>query len=61
MARRVPLRHGELREVRQMIARLAARYLASLRHRKAKPDYRAVARQLREECGLPPSPALGGC
>ncbi len=48
-----------------MIARILARFrpkpareLALIGHAKRKASVRAVARQIRAECGLPPSKAL---
>lgn len=49
---------GLLQWFRDRRARKAARFLNSCRVRRERAEIRAKARQLREECGLPPSAAL---
>jgi hypothetical protein len=45
---------------RHMKACKAARALARMGHEKRHDHFRAVARKMRSEIGLPPAKALGG-
>jgi hypothetical protein len=45
---------------RHMKACKAARALALIGHEKQQAHFRAVARKMRSEIGLPPAKALGG-